>query len=1208
MSPTSTTHKSTCCYCGVGCGIEVTRDRRGGLTLRGDEDHPSNKGLLCSKGRALLHTVTNRQERLLWPTLRRTRKDPLRRTGWDDAITHVASEFKRIIATHGPDAVALYVSGQCLTEEYYVANKLVKGFLGTNNIDTNSRLCMSSAVAGYKATLGADAPPVSYEDLDLADTFLIAGANPAWAHPIIFRRIEARKVADPQRVKLICIDPRRTATAAVSDLHLPVKPGTDVALFHGLAAELWRTGQIDEAFITAHTAGWENLRTELERWTLDYTAEVCGINAVDIATAASWLGSDRRFLSLWTMGLNQSAVGVDKNTALINLSLLTGKIGKPGCGPFSLTGQPNAMGGREVGGLANLLPAHRNLADPKHREEVAAFWGVPALRDKPGLTAMEMLDALHDGRLKAIWVICTNPIASWPDALRAEAAFRKAEFVVVQDIFPTDTTPFADVVLPAATWLEKTGTMTNSERRITLLDKVVEPPGEALADLEILLRFARAMGWEKSFAFADEAAVYREHAALTKGSDCDVSGLDHGRLRTLRSAQWPVPNHQSIGTPRLYTNHRFATADGRAKLAAPQFVNRSEPLSPDFPLVLDTGRLRDQWHTMTKTGRVNKLNGADPLPFCELHPDDAAVRAIHDGDLLDIASRRGAVRVAARVTADIRPGVVFMPMHWGRRLGGGFGRANTCASAIVDPVSKEPDLKWAAVQITAHRPAPRRIVVVGGGAAALGFVDAQLRLSEQGRVTNDRIEVFGEESDGIYNRVLLPHYIDGSHEWAGLMRASREQLAERGVTFHPGRRIAVIDREAQVVRDHAGQAATYDVLVLATGSRANRPSSGPLAKAGALALRSRGDAERIRATALLASRSRPARVVIQGAGLLGIELADALAHMGAQVTILQRSKRLMGKQLDLKSSIYLYELLLDRGITVRLDANLTALVGEPVVSGALLDSGETLPCDLFVFATGTSANTDLAKAAGLPCGAGITVDHHLRTADPAIFAIGECAEHNGKRVGTTAGAEQQAVALAEFLRGNPHAAFHGAIESNILKVRGLQVASCGQVDTDGETGYETIVLEDPQRSLYQKAVIKNDRLVGVVMLGSTQGFAEHRELIGSGLELDDQRDRLLRLGGGGGGGPRGKLVCSCNQVGADDIAEAVTSTCCTLAAVCAKSKAGTSCGSCRPEVQQIIDRTIPTATASRTPTLATSAHLTQAHHQWPSVSATQLME
>ena len=947
-----------------------------------------------------------------------------------------------------------------------------------------------------------------------------------------------------------------------------------------LAAELERTGQLDAQFIAAHTNGWEALRAELARWPLARAAEVCGVPAADIATAASWLGGDRRFLSLWTMGLNQSTVGVDKNVALINLSLLTGKIGKPGCGPFSLTGQPNAMGGREVGGLANLLPAHRNLADPQHREEVARFWGVPALRDKPGLTAMEMLDALHDGRLKAIWVICTNPIASWPDALRAEEAFRRAELVVVQDIYPTDTTAFADVVLPAATWLEKTGTMTNSERRIALLDKVVEPPGEALADCEILLRFARAMGWGDSFAFADEAAIYREHAALTKGTDCDVSGLDHGRLRALRSAQWPVPDGRSVGTPRLYTDGRFATADGRARLGAPAFVNRSEALSSEFPLILDTGRLRDQWHTMTKTGRVNKLNGAEPLPFCELHPDDAAARGIRTGDLLDVSAQRGAIRVAARVSTDIRAGVVFMPMHWGRRIGGGFGRANTLASTLVDPVSKEPDLKWAAVQVAAHRPAARRIVVIGAGAAALAFVEAHLRLSEHGRVTKDRIEVLGEEPESIYDRVQLPHYIDGGQEWAGLLRASREQLAERGVTFHPGRRITVIDRVGKLVRDDAGRAVPYDMLVLATGSRPNRPTSGPLARPGALALRNRGDAERIRAMTLLASRGRPARVVIQGAGLLGLELADALARLGAQVSVLQRSQRLLGRQLDAKASAYLHEALLDRGIDVRFDANLIALAGETTVSGAKLDSGEEIPCDLFVFATGTAANTDLAKAAGLACGVGITVDQHLRTTDPTIFAIGECAEYQGKRVGTTTGAEQQAGALAEFLRGNPHAPFRGAVEANILKVRGLQVASCGQVDSDGEAGLETVVLEDPRRGLYQKAVIKDDRLVGVVMIGSIEGFAEHRELIRSGLELDDQRARLLRLGGAGGSGPRGRLVCSCNQVGAEDITALIKSGTCELAAVCAASKAGTSCGSCRPEVQQLIDRHAVTAGAA----------------------------
>ena len=1161
-------HRTTCCYCGVGCGIEVTRSAHGSLSLRGDPSHPTNQGALCSKGKTLLHVVASRAERLTHPQLRTSKQDPLRRVGWDEAIAHVASEFRRIQAQHGLNSVGFYVSGQCLTEEYYLANKLTKGFLGTNNIDTNSRLCMSSAVAGYKQTLGADAPPIAYADIESCDTFLIAGANPAWCHPILFRRVEARKAADPQRVKLICIDPRRTATAAMCDLHLPIKPGTDVALFHALARELLANGDVDRDYLFEHTEGWEALAAEIHGWTVARAAEVCGLDGDAIRQAARWLGGDRRFLSMWTMGLNQSAVGVDKNVALINLSLITGKIGKPGCGPFSLTGQPNAMGGREVGGLANLLPAHRDLNDPAQRAAVARFWGVPdeRIQAQSGLTAVEMFAAAREGKLKALWVICTNPAASLPDAWKVEEGLRALDLLVVQDIYPTDTTPFADVVLPAATWLEKTGTMTSSERRITVLDKAIDPPGEALSDCAILLRFAHAMGWERSFPYRDEAEIYAEHARLTAGTDCDVSGLSHARLRQLRSAQWPVPDATSTGTERLYGDGRFTTPSGRARLRAPAFADRSEPLDADFPLVLDTGRVRDQWHTMTKTGRVAKLVASADVPFCEIHPSDALARGIAQGDIVEVHGRRGVVQVKAEVTTDIRPGVVFLPMHWGRRLGGERGRANNLTSPRLDPVSKEPDLKWAAVQVRRHTPPARTILVIGAGAAALGFVDAHLR-----HTTADRIVIFGEECEAVYNRVLLPHLIDGTLAWDGLVRQTREEFAARGVTFLPGRRIAAIDRASRTIHSTDGETWAYDHLVLATGSRPHVPTSGPLAKPGALGLRNRGDAERIQAQA-----TPGARVVIQGAGLLGIELADALATRGCAVTILQRSTRLMGKQLDAKASAYLHSHLDDRGISVRYDANLLALVGEGRVTGAKLDDGEVVPCELFVFATGTVPNAELAKAAGLACGKGITVDQHLTTADARISAIGECAEVGGQLYGTTATAEEQAGALAEYLRGNLHAPYRGSVTANILKVHGVQLASCGVVESDDPT-LETVVLEDPRRRLYLKAVIRDDRLIGVLMLGSTAGFAEHRELIAAGTELEDLRDRLLRLGSGGGGGVQGKLVCSCNQVGEDTIRAAIASAGCDLAAVCKASRAGTSCGSCRPDVRKLIDATTPVA-------------------------------
>ena len=482
--------KSTCSYCGVGCGIIVTKDAKNGVKVTGDKDHPVNRGMLCSKGMNLHYVVNDTSDRILYPEMRWSKSHPKERVSWDDALDRAAAVFSSIIKKHGPDSVGFYISGQCLTEEYYLVNKLVKGFLKTNNIDTNSRLCMSSAVVGYKKTFGEDSVPISYADIELADTFLITGANPAFCHPILFRRIEQHKEKNPN-VKIIVIDPRKTDSALNADLHLQILPGTDILLYQAIAKLIIQKGYADENFIKNHTENYQAYKELILSNSIEKTAKVCGVSEKDIKTAADLLGKANGFISLWAMGLNQSAIGVDKNTALLNLSLLTGHIGKPGSGPFSLTGQPNAMGGREVGGMANLLAVHKELANPVHRQEVADFWGVDEINEKPGLTATEMFDALESGKMKAIWIICTNPMVSLPDSRRVEKALQNAKFVVVQDIsHNADTSKFADLLLPAAGWLEKEGTMTNSERRISYLHKGINPPGEALSDVEILLRFS----------------------------------------------------------------------------------------------------------------------------------------------------------------------------------------------------------------------------------------------------------------------------------------------------------------------------------------------------------------------------------------------------------------------------------------------------------------------------------------------------------------------------------------------------------------------------------------------------------------------------------------------------------------------------------------------------------------------------------------------
>ena len=1147
--------RTTCCYCGVGCGIVVSTDARGRMDLQGDPHHPGSQGQLCSKGRTLLHTI-GPEGRLTHPLLRDRKGAPLRRATWDEAIAKVAEGFTRIQTHHGRDALALYVSGQCLTEEYYLANKLAKGCWGTNNIDTNSRLCMSSAVAGYKRTLGADSVPVSYTDLDSCDTFLFAGSNAAWTHPIIFRRVEARRRADPDRVRLICIDPRRTDTAAASDLHLPIRPGTDVALFHALARELREQGAVDQDFIAAHTAGWAELEAAIAPWTPAAAAEVCGVPAADIVAAARLMGGDRRFLSLWTMGLNQSAMGVAKNEALINLSLITGKIGRPGCGPFSLTGQPNAMGGREVGGLANLLPAHRDLADPVHRAEVETFWRVPAgtIAAAPGLTAMEQRDALLDGRLKGLWVMCTNPAASWPDADQARAALVAAELLVVSEMVMTATAELADVVLPAAAWLEKSGTMTSSERRITLLEPAVSAPGEALPDMEIIQRVGRAMGHADAFAQRDAAAVFAEHAALTRGRDCDITGLSHERLKAAGSFQWPVPHATHPGTERLYTDLRFAFPDGRARLRAPAFAITSEATDVKFPLVLTTGRIRDQWHTMARSGRVARLRDHLPTPYCEINPVDAAARGLQDGDAVRVRSRRGTSTVLAVVTDTVPAGTVFVPMHWGPEFAGGAGNSNNATSDLVDPISKEPDLKYAAVQVETATVAPRQILVVGGGAGALAFARAHRRLSPQ-----DQLTILAGEGHELYDRVQLPGYIDGARSWADLVRATAAGLAGEGISVLAGVTGTHLDRVARTVLDQHGIAHAYDVCVLATGSRANAPS-GPLAKRrGVFTLRSRGDADAIAAAAVPGTHQ-----IVQGAGVLGIELADSLHQRGCRVTILARGRRLIGRSLDQRASDRLASYLAGIGIDVRFDAVISGAEGDPL-NAVVLDGGERLACASLVVATGTTPNASLGRDAGLECRHGITVDAWMRSSDPAVLAIGECAEFRAASWGTTASAAAMASAAAEFLRGNPHAPFAATPISTIVKIPGLPLAACGVVEP--QPGDDVVRWEDDGLGHYALAVVRRDRLVGALCLGDTRPFPRLARLIAAGTELGDERKGLLL--GAGGSGPRGKLVCSCNQVGDEDIADCLRAGATSAADVCTRTRAGTACGSCRGEVERI---------------------------------------
>lgn len=670
--------------------------------VEGDVDHPANLGRLCTKGRTLPLTMQP-EGRALYPELRVDRQSPRQRVDWDTALDCAVKRFAEVIETHGPDSVAFYLSGQLLTEDYYVFNKLAKGLIGTANVDTNSRLCMSSAVMGYKKAFGADAPPGNYEDLEIADLLVIAGSNMAYAHPVLFRRIEAAKQADPTK-RWIVIDPRKTDTAAMADLHLAINPGTDVALFHGLLHLLLWDGYADRRYIDAHTVGFDALKALVRDYTPKLVADLCGIAEADLVMAAKWFGESRAVTSLYCMGLNQSVQGTDKNLALINLHLATGQLGRPGSGPFSLTGQPNAMGGREVGGMATMLAAHRDLQNPEHRAEMASFWRSDVIPSAPGLSAVALFDAVSRGEVKAIWIACTNPVHSMPAQQLVEAALAQAEFVVLQEAFTTtDTAPFADLLLPASSWGEKEGTVTNSERRISRVRAAIAAPGEAKADWWIAAEFARRLEarlgcWPLGrFDYAQVADVFDEHCRTTAGRDLDISGLSHERLDALGPQQWPFPANASSGTARRYTDGRFETPDGKARFHAVRQLGTADKVSARYPFHLITGRLRDQWHGMSRTGRVSQLLEHVGSVKVSMNPNDMARRGIQAGQLLKVSNAQGAILLPVEASDDLASGSLFIPMHWNRRFWSEAG-VNTLIPAKVDPVSFQPELKHAAVR------------------------------------------------------------------------------------------------------------------------------------------------------------------------------------------------------------------------------------------------------------------------------------------------------------------------------------------------------------------------------------------------------------------------------------------------------------------------------------------------------------------------------
>jgi ferredoxin-nitrate reductase len=880
-----------------------------------------------------------------------------------------------------------------------------------------------------------------------------------------------------------------------------------------------RDGLLDRTFLERHTRGAEDTLTVAADWPPERAAAVCGVPAEDIVAAARRFGQTKRAMALWSMGVNQSTVGTLKNRAILNLCLATGNIGRPGSGPLSLTGQPNAMGGRETGGLAGLLPGYRSVSDPEHRAELRRFWDSPGIAPEPGIAATELVEALEERRVKVVWIVATNPVVSQPDAGRFAAALRRADLVICQDAyFPTETAALAHVMLPAAQWPEKDGTMTNSERRVSLVQRALDPPGEALPDWEIFARVGRALGHREAFAWRTAAQVHDEYVRFTEGRLCDQSGISHARLKKDGPLQWPCPTPEHPGTERLYAARRFGTPDGRARLAPTPHTPPADPVDEDFPLVLTTGRVAQQWHTMTRTGKSSSLLDAEPRPFLELHPSDAERAGVQHDERVQVRSRRGSATLHVRLTETVPEGVAFAPFHWGAlHLDAGAGALNQVTARAVDPTSLQPELKACAIRVEPVRvkqraAGGRRLVVLGAGMAGLATAEAVLAHAEPGAW---EITLVGGEREAPYNRVLLSQALAGSVADDRLALKGPEWFAERGVTLRLGAAARRIDLQARELELADGARVGYDELVLAIGSAPWLPPVDGLDRANVHAFRSLADMRAIRAAA-----KRATTAVVVGGGLLGLEAARGLRELGVDTTVVHLADRLMELQLDPLAARVLERRIRGLGIKVRCEQRTEAITD----AGVALQDGTVIAADLVVFATGIRPEVALARDAGLEVGRGVLVDDNLRASEPGVWAVGECAEHRGVTVGLVAPALQMARAAGADIAGKPASYVPGPVSTK-LKVAGIDLFCAGELEADDE-----VVALDTRAGYYRREVYRGEQRVGQIVLGDPPAL--------DGEVVDP-------------------VVCACLNVTKSEIQAGRA------------GKAGTGCGSCAAMVASI---------------------------------------
>ncbi len=692
---------ATCGYCSTGCSIEVGINAEGkAVTSRGVADADVNRGKLCLKGLAE-HRLFDSAGRGTEPLIRSQTHQPFEATDWDTVLDRTHAEITHIQAKYGRDSVAIISTGQMLTEEFYTLGKLTRGLIGTNNYDGNTTLCMASAVSGYKRSFGSDGPPGCYEDFEHTDCLIAWGSNLPEQHPIIYWRM--KEAQDKRGFPLVVVDPRVTMLAQNADIHLPITPGTDVVLQNALMHVILDEGLQDQAYIEANTNGIESLTAEVKNYDPTSAAKVCGIDEDTIRVVARLFAKAGAAMSIWTMGINQSTHGSDGVVGINNLSLITGNIGKPGGTSLSITGQCNAMGTREWSSCSG-LPNYRALESAQDRQEIADFWGmdVEFFPKKRGLFQTDIYRAIETGEIKGLWLIATNPLTSLPNTARVRKAMQKLEFVAVQDCYrDSESVDYAHVFLPAGTWAEKDGVMTNTERRINVVKPMASPPGEAKPDLWIFNQIAKRFNREGKVQFPEQAAdIFLEMGALSKGRLSDISGMSHENILEHRGIQWPYTEQQLAtgeappqGGKRLYTETAsFRYDDGKAKLIPLPYIDNNEVPNNQFPFWLNTGRLVEHWHGRTKTGKVANNNKFSPIPFIEISPDAAKELSIRSLDYVRLVSKRSDAMVMAMLTQRVPQDMVFLPFHF-------HDCANRLTLGLLDPYSRQPAYKQSAVRI-----------------------------------------------------------------------------------------------------------------------------------------------------------------------------------------------------------------------------------------------------------------------------------------------------------------------------------------------------------------------------------------------------------------------------------------------------------------------------------------------------------------------------